>query len=398
VVRTPYHSALFAIETGAIRPMTTDKPLISGWATPEGTARFAEQAVEKALAPQSHFRRASTGQVLSSMGLGTYLGEQDAETNQNLEQAVISGIEAGAINVLDTAINYRSQLSERCIGRALLTLLEEGALERDEIFVATKNGYLTPDADDPRDFMTYFREEYLDSEVVIPEEIANGSHCMTPAFLDNQLERSRQNLGLATIDLMYLHNAAESQMHLLGYDQFMMDLREAFAYFEDARAAGAIRYYGMATWDCFLQTPEKSSHFLSLEAVSQLAHDVAGDDHGFRYIQLPYNFGLLEALNNQNQTVAGKRMSVLHAAQALGMNVFTSVPLMQGQLLDFDLPAMPHINSKAQACIQFVRSTPGILAPLIGQKSPEHVSENLALAQLDPIDWAQFQELFSVRA
>jgi len=32
---------------------------------------------------------------------------------------------------------------------------------------------------------------------------------MQPQFLDDQLNRSLDNLGLETLDLMYLHNSAE---------------------------------------------------------------------------------------------------------------------------------------------------------------------------------------------
>ena len=36
-------------------------------------------------------------------------------------------------------------------------------------------------------------------------------HCMSPAYLENQIERSRRNLGMETIDLFYVHNP-ESQL------------------------------------------------------------------------------------------------------------------------------------------------------------------------------------------
>ena len=50
--------------------------------------------------------------------------------------------------MLDTAINYRYQKAERSIGRAFNNLIKEGSVSREEIFVASKAGYLTEDADE----------------------------------------------------------------------------------------------------------------------------------------------------------------------------------------------------------------------------------------------------------
>ena len=40
--------------------------------------------------------------------------------------------------------------------------------------------------------------------------------------------------------------------------------------------------------------------------------------------------------------------------------------------------------------LQFIRSSPGVLAPLVGQKSPEHVSENLDIMNIPPINDTDF--------
>ena len=71
-----------------------------------------------------HFRQFE-GLHISSIGLGTYLGEHDAQTDARYREAIVRAIELGC-NLIDTAINYRYQQSERTIGRALATLLEGG--------------------------------------------------------------------------------------------------------------------------------------------------------------------------------------------------------------------------------------------------------------------------------
>jgi aryl-alcohol dehydrogenase-like predicted oxidoreductase len=376
--------------------------LMKGFATPEGTeryrARFEGKSTGGLSIAEGHFRDACEGLHLTSLGMGTYLGGMDEPTSRLMTDAAVRSVSSGAINVLDTAINYRHQLSERSLASALKTLIGQG-FQRDEIFVCSKNGFISPDAGRPDvDFRTWFREHYIDSGMIQPGDIAGGMHCMAPAYLADQLERSRANLGVETLDLMYLHNAAESQMPEVGRAAFMERLRQAFAFYEQARAEGKIRYYGLATWNCFRQEPnepDSDNAYLSLETVMRLAEQVGGPGHGFRFIQLPFNLAFSEALTLPNQPLDGEMVSLLESAMALGVGVFTSVPLLQGQLLNQPLPKFEGMKTPAQECLQFVRSNPGVLAPLVGHKKPEHVEENLQVASVPPMMLAEFEEMLA---
>src|SRR5712671_1673465 len=110
-------------------------------ATPEGTHRYAERF--NARVSPGHFHEAQ-GLMMSSIGLGTYLGEPDAATDEAYRATVVRAVELG-VNVIDTAINYRFQRSERSIGQALRDLVSSGKARRDELIIATKAGYLTFD-------------------------------------------------------------------------------------------------------------------------------------------------------------------------------------------------------------------------------------------------------------
>ncbi|HEY9686139.1 MAG TPA: aldo/keto reductase [Coleofasciculaceae cyanobacterium] len=375
---------------------------IKGFATSEGTERYRARFEGKSTGglpiAEGHFRDAVQGLHLTSLGMGTYLGGADDQTSRQMADAAVRSVSSGAINVLDTAVNYRYQLSERSLAAALKMLIGQG-FQRDEIFVCSKNGFLTPDAGCPDvDFRTWFREHYIDSGMIAPGEIAGGMHCMAPAYLADQLDRSRANLGLETLDLMYLHNAAESQMPEVGRATFMERLRQAFVFYEQARADGKIRYYGMATWSCFRQDPndpDSNNEYLSLETVMHLAGQVGGPEHGFRFIQLPFNLAFSEALTLPNQPLDGEMVSLLEAAMALGVGVFTSVPLLQGQLLNQPLPKFEGMKTPAQECLQFVRSNPGVLAPMVGHKKPEHVEENIQVAAVPPLMLAEFEEMLT---
>ncbi|HEX9759617.1 MAG TPA: aldo/keto reductase, partial [Candidatus Acidoferrales bacterium] len=210
-------------------------------ATPEGTRRYAGRFAGRA-APE-YFCEADPagGLVMSSIGIGTYLGDPDARTDTAYTEAVVAAVRGG-INVIDSAINYRFQRSERSIGAALRQLESEG-FQRDELVICTKAGYLTPDGDMPADPGVYFRDEYLARGIVAPEDVAGGSHCMTPRYLEDQLARSLRNLGVDCVDVFYLHNP-ETQLSVVSRGDFAARVRAAFAFLESMVAAGKIRFYG----------------------------------------------------------------------------------------------------------------------------------------------------------
>ena len=55
---------------------------------------------------------------------------------------LVESIQSGGVNVIDTAINYRYQKSERVVGAVLRYLLEKG-YSREELFICSKVGYIS---------------------------------------------------------------------------------------------------------------------------------------------------------------------------------------------------------------------------------------------------------------
>jgi len=364
--------------------------MIPGFATEEGTARFKEKNAKSVV--EGHFRSIKD-LYLTSVGMGTYLGESDAITDLMVKDAVKLSIQSGAINVIDTAVNYRAQKSERAIGKALNELLGSEEINRDEIFISTKNGYITNDADMPMDFWTYIQNTLIKTGVIKADDISSGYHCMTIPYLEEQLERSRRNLGLECLDLMYLHNSVEGQVQDVGMLKFIQMLKEVFQFYEEKRKEGKIRYYGLATWNCF-RVAKNNLEYLNLKNVANIAKEVGGDDNGFAFVQLPFNMAMGEALTENNQEVDGSTVSLLDAAKKLGVSVFTSVPFMQGRLLnDNTIPKFGNLESTALRCLQFVRSTGAI--PLVGHKRAEHVQENIKIAETSPLSESEFKDLLT---
>jgi len=355
-----------------------------------GTSRFRSKAEEDGI-NKDYFKEFQS-LSLSSLGIGTYLGDPDAVTDSKVTNAIELSIASRAINVIDTAINYRFQRAERSIGRTLKSLFEKTIFQRDEIFICTKNGYLTNDGELKLDFWEYIHSSLIKPGVISQDDISSQMHCMTPKFLEDQLERSLRNLRLECIDLLYLHNSAESQIPDVGRSEFLERLGDVFELYESFRQSGKILYYGLATWACFRVSPSDPL-YLSIEEVFSIARKVGGEDHGFRFIQLPFNLSMTEAYLTKNQSIQGELLSPLAACRRLGIGVFTSVPLMQGQMLRYNPPELTGLDSTALINLQIVRSTPGVLAPMVGQKDPDHVKENVRLARHPLLDEESFSKI-----
>jgi len=363
---------------------------MSQGATAEGTQRYAEKFKE--IAAEGHFRQAQ-GLTVSSLGIGTYLGQPNDATDASYAAALVEAGLAG-INLFDTAINYRFQRSERNVGTALKVLANKG-FARDEFVVCTKGGYLTPDGAMPADPNKYFFEEYIQRGVFTAKEIAAGCHCMAPRYIENQLNRSLRNLGVSCIDVYYLHNP-ETQLAEVPRTEFLSRLRKAFEFLEAAVAAGRIQFFGLATWNGFRQE-SKAADVLLLGEIEKIARELAGGQHHFRFVQLPYNLAMTEALTLGNQTINGKTRTMMEAAGDLGITLVGSAALLQGQLAQNLPPFVAEalgLQSDLERALQFARSSPGITTALVGMSRAAHVEANAKLVGVKPAGIDEFSKLF----
>jgi aryl-alcohol dehydrogenase-like predicted oxidoreductase len=332
--------------------------------------------------------------VVSSIGVGTYLGDPTDETDDGYRRTVVEALESG-VNVVDTAINYRCQRSERVVGRAL----SEADVDREAVLVATKGGFVPFDGTPPDRPGRYVREAYVETGLVDPGELVRGRHCLSPAFLDDQLDRSLSNLGVETVDLYYLHNP-ETQLEEYTRATVYDRIEAAFTRLEERAAAGDIRHYGIATWDAFRVPPDDES-FLSLPAVverARAASETAGTSSThLRAIQLPFNVFMADAFTVRGHEGPDGPTSTLWFANDAGLSVFTSASIMQGRLAR-EMPGRVEArldgDTRAQRAINFARSGPGVTCSLVGMGSPEHVAENVGAGAHEPMGARDFDAVF----
>jgi len=364
---------------------------IAGRATAEGTKRFAERFA----ALPGHFRRPDR-LWLSSLGLGTKPGAPGGVDDLCYRSAVPRALELGA-NVFDTSISYRQQTSERALGRALSRAFREGVAARDEVFVVSKCGYLSADAESVMDGRRYLLRTYVESGLVDLADVTNGVHVLTPRFVADQVARSRENLGLDTIDL-YMLEDPELLLAARGPSDFKKELAALFETLEAAVAGGAIASYGLSTWHGLLVPYGERGH-LSMFELLETAIDVGGPEHHLRGVALPYSVALGEAKGLASQFGPEARpANLFETLRDTGTAVLTAAPLVHGRAARgmplFFRQAFPGLASDAQRCLQFARSTPGVTTALVSMRSPEHVDEYLALAAHAPAPAEAIDKLF----
>ncbi|MET3726533.1 aryl-alcohol dehydrogenase-like predicted oxidoreductase [Fictibacillus halophilus] len=198
--------------------------------------------------------------------------------------------------------------------------------------------------------------------------IDHHKHVMEPSYYEFAIEQSLKHMHVDFIDVHYIHNP-EVSLIVLGEEAFDHKLQKLFAFYEQQVDRGLIRYYGLAVWAAFTESPETSG-YISLEKVMNVAHSVAGQSHHFSFIQTPFNHLNQIAATDLNQQVNGKWRTLLQAAEELGLHVTTSAPLDCGRLTN-------HQHKNVDELMSFVLKTPGILSTMIGMRKVETVKKNL---------------------
>ncbi len=371
---------------------------MKGFATAEGTKNYRDQFIvgavrERPLHP-SHFRE-KQGLWFSSVGIGSYLGEGDEETDRLYEEALKVAVLSG-VNVIDSAINYRFQRSERSFGKALKELIASREVKREELILCTKGGFIPFDGEYPANPSAYFQKTFIETGILKPEEVVQECHAMTPRYLENQLQRSLANLGVETFDIYYLHNP-ETQLAEVERKEFLNRMRLAFEWLEKKVQEGKIKLYGTATWNGY-RVEENAEDYLSIEELQVLAREVGGAGHHFKAVQLPFNLAMPEAWILANQRYGANAVPFLGLVDKFDLIVIGSGSLLQGrltgQLPSYLDPHFPDLPKSSQRALQFARSAPGITTSLVGMKSKNHVRENLEVAKVPVMGQEKLSALF----
>ena len=337
--------------------------MIPGYAQEQQTTAFLKR--------KGIMRRKASSFSVSPIALGTHLGEMNIEDSLRYQEAIMYAFNKG-INMIDTALNYRGMRSERDIGFSLTrSIIHDDVLKREEVVISSKAGIIPGDIDAglvPKD---YLQEVLLTREIILPDEINifhHHKHVLSPSYFEFAIEQSRKHLNLETIDLYYVHNP-EYSLIALGEQAFYPRLQRLFEKLEEKVIQGHIRYYGIATWDGLISSPDMDG-YLALETIEACAREAGGNHHHFSFIQVPLNPEKPEAKHIKNQLVKGRWLTVIDAAAELGLHVTISAPLQAGKALK---------KKGAKTILSAAIQTDGVLAVMVGMKNRAHLNENISI-------------------
>lgn len=287
-------------------------------ATPNATQSFADRF------KQLKFNiLGSTNLKCSALGFGGYrIDDEEPEHALALKKALLSGI-----NLIDTSTNYMNGRSEILIGRVLNDLIKQNKIKREEVIVVTKIGYIQSS------LLKEAKEKKQESSLwpEVSEYQENCWYCISPEFIEDQVERSLKRLKIEKIDFLLLHNPEYILKTNTDRQEFDLKIQKAFECLENLVKNGRIQYYGISS-NSFVEDLNAPDH-VSFSKCLDIAEKITSQHH-FKLIQFPFNLyetGALElgdALlgKNKHSKTEEKKLSLFQQASVKNIGCLVNRP------------------------------------------------------------------------
>ncbi|MEU4303898.1 aldo/keto reductase [Streptomyces rochei] len=302
-----------------------------------------------------------TGVRVSTLALGAMNFGSIGRTTQDEATAIVDAALEAGVNVIDTADMYGAGESEEMVGKAI-------AGRRDDIVLATKAGM--PMGEDPN---------------------RRGS---SRRWLVTELDASLRRLGVDHVDLYQIHR----------WDPETGD-EETLAALTDLQRAGKIRYFGSSTFPAYRVVQAQwaaREHRLSRYATEQPSYSLLqrGIERDVLPVSQKYGLGVLVwsplASGWLSGAVRAGREIATHRSATLPDRFDTALPANRARLDAVE--RLARVADEAgltliQLALGFVTAHPAVTAALIGPRTVDHLSAQLAAADtvlpadvLDAID------------
>jgi aryl-alcohol dehydrogenase-like predicted oxidoreductase len=310
-------------------------------------------------------RLGKTGRDVSVIGFGAWaIGADWGDVDDATSLAALHAAADAGVTLIDTADVYGDGRSERLIGRFLRERPGES------MFVATK----------------MVRRAPLDPSLYTPEQFR--------AWLD----RSRDNLGVGTIDLVQLHCPPTQTYYMPevfgALDDLVTDgVIAAYGVSVEKveEALKALEFPGLATvqiiFNMFRQRP--ADHFLAEAA----RHDVGV------LARVPLASGLLTGRMSPATRFAESdhRLYNREGASFDRGETFAGVDYATGLEVVEELRSLvPEGATMAQMALRWILQHEGVTAAIPGAKSPDQARANAAAAGLAPLPPAAMERVWEL--
>lgn len=311
----------------------------------------------------------NTGTAVSTLALGTmYFGD---ETPEDTAFAILDAfLEAGG-NLIDTADAYGGGTAERVVGRWLAARTREIV---DRVVLTTKGRVATgPDVNDAG---------------------------LSRRHLHRALDASLSRLGVDTVDLYQLH---ASDMHT--------PMEETLAFIDTAVRSGKVHYVGLSNftgWQLQLMVSTAKAMGVQVPVTLQSQYSLLSREIEWEIVPaaLHNGIGLLPWSPLAGGFLAGKYQR--GGTPSADTRAGSAKHLYQWACGDYaasdrnwdTIAAVIRIAEKmgatpSQVALNWLGNRPGVVAPIFGARSVEHLRENLGAIDLE-LDDASAQALDDV--
>jgi aryl-alcohol dehydrogenase-like predicted oxidoreductase len=294
--------------------------------------------------------------AVSVVGLGTWqLGADWGEVSEDAADGVLEAAVKDGVTFFDTADVYGDGRSETFCGR-----LRE---RHPDVFIATKMGRRVA-----QDTINYNRENFL-------------------AWND----RSRENLGMGSLDLVQLHCPPDG----------VYENDAVFDALDEMVSDGRIAAYGVSVETCAqalaaIARPQVASvqiilNCFRLKPLEEVLPAARAAGVGI-IARVPLASGLLSGRYDEHTTFdASDHRTFNRRGEAFDVGeTFAGVPFEIGVKAARELSELVDDGSTlAQFALRWVIDQPGVSTVIPGARNPEQVAQNVAAAALPPLRAAQ---------
>lgn len=306
-----------------------------------------------------------TGRDVGVVGLGCWqLGADWGEVGDDQAMAILHAAVDAGVTFLDTADVYGDGRSERFIGRLLRERPDAG------LVVGTKMGRR------------------------VPQVAENYTADAFRAWND----RSRENLGVDTLDLVQVHCPPAE----------VVEADRTYDWLDEMVAEGRIAAYGLSieTVDQALSAiarPNVASIQIILnifrrKPLEQVLPAAAAAGVGI-IARVPLASGLLSGKYDEHTTFAADdHRSYNRNGEAFDKGeTFAGVPFDVGVRAAREVAGLtPHGATTAQLALRWIIDQPGVTTVIPGASRPEQARNNAAAADLEPLTEAQLAALADI--
>ena len=222
------------------------------------------------------------------IGFGTY---RITYRSQEQVESLIFALQEG-VDLIDTSTNYMNGEAELAVA---LALNEVGKEIGQNVEVVSKYGYIQGSE------LEAIKQNNPFTQTVFYSQ--NCYHNISPAFMQDQLEKSLSRLHVDCIDCYLIHNPEYFMLDYLNHakketfnrdymqDEMLQRIFDAFMALEQKVQEGKIKSYGISS-NAFAKHSSELD-FLEYEPLIDLAqeaaHKVGSERHHFTTIELPIN-------------------------------------------------------------------------------------------------------------